>query len=73
MAVAKTEGGGGGGEGSDLGNEIARVMSLQVMTVYAVAIGEPNFGVAAPLAVGLALLVSIQAGGKFTGMGSYTN
>ena len=40
------------------------------MTVYAVAIGEPNFGVAAPLAVGLALLVSIQAGGKFTGTGS---
>jgi hypothetical protein len=35
--------------------------------VYAVAIGEPSFGIAAPLAVGLALLVSVQAGGKFTG------
>ena len=38
------------------------------MTVYAVAIGEPNFGIAAPFAVGLSLLVSVQAGGKFTGM-----
>jgi hypothetical protein len=41
--------------------------ALQVMTVYAVAIGEPSFGIAAPLAVGLSLLVSVQAGGKFTG------
>ncbi len=40
---------------------------LQVMTVYAVAIGEPSFGIAAPFAVGLALLVSVQAAGKFTG------
>ena len=38
------------------------------MTVYAVAIGEPSFGIAAPFAVGLSLLVSVQAGGKFTGM-----
>jgi MIP family channel proteins len=38
-----------------------------VMTVYAVAIGEPSFGIAAPFAVGLALLVSVQAAGKFTG------
>jgi hypothetical protein len=37
------------------------------MTVYAVAIGEPNFGIAAPFAVGLSLLVAVQAGGKFTG------
>jgi len=37
------------------------------MTVYAVAIGEPSIGIAAPFAVGLSLLVSVQAGGKFTG------
>lgn len=43
---------------------------MQVMTVYAVAIGEPNFGIAAPFAVGLSLLVSVQAGGKFTGEGT---
>ena len=31
------------------------------------AVGEPSFGIAAPFAVGLALLVSVQAAGKFTG------
>jgi len=35
--------------------------------VYAVAIGEPSFGIAAPLAVGLSLLVSVEAGGNFRG------
>ena len=31
------------------------------------AVGEPSFGIAAPFAVGLALLVSVQAAGQFTG------
>lgn len=31
------------------------------------AVGEPSFGIAAPFAVGLALLVSVQAAGRFTG------
>ena len=38
-------------------------MNLTIMPV----VGEPSFGIAAPFAVGLSLLVSVQAAGKFTG------
>lgn len=35
--------------------------------MYVATVGEPSFGIAAPFAVGLALLVSVQAAGQFTG------
>ncbi|KAK9805279.1 hypothetical protein WJX72_010747 [[Myrmecia] bisecta] len=38
-----------------------------VSTVYAVAIGEPSFKEAGPLAIGLALFVSVFTGGTYTG------
>lgn len=31
-------------------------------------VSEPDFGNVAPVAVGLALLVSVEAAGKFTGL-----
>ena len=34
---------------------------------YIYAVGEPSFGIAGPFAIGLSLLVGIQAAGKFTG------
>ncbi|KAL3137469.1 hypothetical protein ABBQ38_004758 [Trebouxia sp. C0009 RCD-2024] len=38
-----------------------------VSVVYAVAIGEPSFGVMGPFAVGLALFAMVFAGSQFTG------
>lgn len=38
-----------------------------VSTVYAVAIGEPSFGVVGPFAVGLSLFAMVFAGSQFTG------
>jgi hypothetical protein len=40
---------------------------LLVLTVYAVAIGEPSFGVAGPLAIGLAVVAAAMTGGRFSG------
>lgn len=40
---------------------------LLVLTVYAVAVGEPSFGVAAPVAIGLAVVAGALTAGRLTG------
>jgi aquaporin TIP len=40
---------------------------LLVVTIYSVAVGQPDFGVMGPLAIGLALFAAALTGGGFTG------
>jgi aquaporin TIP len=40
---------------------------LLVLTVYAVAVGEPSFGTAAPMAIGLAVAAGAFTAGRLTG------
>ncbi len=39
---------------------------LLVVTIYAVAVGEPSFGVVSPLAIGLSLFVAATTGMFFS-------
>jgi glycerol uptake facilitator-like aquaporin len=41
--------------------------ALLILTVYAVAVGEPSFGNAAPLAIGLSVIAAAATMGKFSG------
>lgn len=41
--------------------------ALLVATVYAVAVGEPSFGVAGPLAIGLSVFAAASTAGRFSG------
>ena len=42
---------------------------ILVSTVYACAIGAPNFGNVAPLAVGVSLVLDLMAGAAYSGGG----
>lgn len=40
---------------------------LLVVAIYAVAVGEPSFGIMGPLVIGAALFAAAITGGGFTG------